>query len=155
MTTSTDGQLHFGYVFEEGFVFPWSSEQYGNDIGKWWKAINGFSHTVECPYTENGDFKPGITSNSPQIAEYYGEETEWLENNPIPVEVINYCSDSFPMYILSTGGFIVDRGHPRKIQPEDLMYTDYDLQVLDSFMKTYNITPQGDCGWYMSSFWGS
>lgn len=152
MTTSTDGQLHFGYVFEEGTEFPWSDEKY-DDIVEWWVAINGFEHTVECPFTESGDYKPGITSNSPQIDEYFGEESEWLKNNPIPVEVINYCSDSCPMYIISTKGFLASRGYPQRIQPEDLLNMEPALESLNSFMETYNIKPQGECGWYLSSFW--
>jgi len=48
MGISTNGQLHFGIKFEDGFEFPWDfddemkSSWRSDDIEHWWREVNGF-----------------------------------------------------------------------------------------------------------------
>jgi hypothetical protein len=154
MSQPPKAQLYFGYLFDKEYVFPWSDEKYGYYIETWWKDIRGFNNIIECPFTESGDYKPGINFNSPQVTEYWREETEWMKNNPIPVKLINYCANTDPLYILATKeGYYSEPYNPEKIQPEELLDTDSDFQTLASFMETYNITPQGECGWFLATYW--
>ena len=39
MGISTDGQICFGVLFEEGYEFPWDCEEYAYDIYIWWDKI--------------------------------------------------------------------------------------------------------------------
>lgn len=156
MSTPTDGQLCFGYPFYGNFEFPWSDEKYNNDIEDWWRKINNFKHNVESPYTEDGNYKPGIDELSPLVTEYWNERRDWMWDNPIPVMLINYCSESYPAYILSSKEFTSYRGFPKKIDPKELIEDTQNCQnVLDSFMRKYSISPQRECGWYLSSYWGA
>lgn len=52
MSTSTDGQICFGVVFEEDYEFPWDDE---NNFEKWWQTVNGFKPSFEI-YDDKGEY---------------------------------------------------------------------------------------------------
>jgi hypothetical protein len=154
MGTSTDGQLSFGVVFEEGFEFPWSVDEYEDDIETWWFTIRGFANPIECPFDDRGNNKPGIGPDSPVISEYFAKQREWEVANPIPVELVNYCSGSSPMYILATKHIDASRGGPTAVGFDFLRDTDEAFQRLRHFLDEFGIAHDGEIGWWLSSYWG-
>ena len=154
MGVSTDGQLSFGVCFGGHFEFPWSTDKYDGDIDKWWQDVRGFVNPIESPFNEHGNYKPGINRDSPVISEYFAKKREWENANPIPVEVVNYCSDECPMYMLSTKGISNKRGYPEKVDIDFLRDTEEARQVLREFMDQYGIESDDDACWWLSSYYG-
>lgn len=152
MGRSTDGQLSYGYVFEEGFEFPWDDERYVGDIEDWWRDVKGFTRAVDSPFDEQGNYKPGISEGSPEVSRYYAESQEWDKKNPLPVELVNYCSDGCPMYILASKNLRANRGYPTPISLMDMEHTDEAHQRLMSFLEEFGIVPEGEIGWWLSSY---
>lgn len=152
MSRATDGQLSFGFVFEEGFEFPWDDDKYEGDIDEWWLDVRGFSGVAESPYDENGNYRTGLNSDSPEVSIYYEKEREWLKNHPLPVKLVNYCSGDYPMFVIASKSFSNRRGYPNKISPESLMDTEEALQVLVDFCEEFGIEPEGEAAWWLTSY---
>lgn len=153
MGRSTDGQLSYGCVFEEGFEFPWDDEKYDGDIDEWWRDVNGFVNPVDCPYDEEGNYKPGINGDSPEIDEYYDARREWLNKNPIPIEVVNYCSGDYPMYLLASKSVKASRGGPTMLDQDFMQDAVAAHDQLTDFLTTYNIDyDPSQVGWWLSSY---
>jgi hypothetical protein len=155
MSVSTNGQLSFGIAFEEGFEFPWDDERFDGEIDKWWRCVRGFTHTTEYPFNEFGDYKPGINSKSPIVDAYYREVHDWEKANPIPIEVVNYCSDSCPMYILASEHSFCRRGYTANIDLTLLMQDEEEArQRLLSFLEEFGIETDQEPAWLLTGFWG-
>lgn len=155
MGVSTDGQLSYGCLFEEGFEFPWDKEKYDGDTDAWWEDVRGFTSTVDYPYDEFGEYKEGFNSNSPEVTKYFDEVLKWHRANPLPVKLVNYCSREYPMYILSSKNLKANRGYPEKVSVDFLRETEEAHSSLVSFMTEFGIDYQdGEIGWWLSSFWG-
>ena len=116
MGQSTNGELWYGVVFEDGYEFPWDAEEFSGDLDDWWR-------------TENTD-------------------------HPCPVELVNYCSGDSPMYGLavSKSTQTAHRGTPVLI--EGLGLSIQETAPLKEFLAKYNLKPEGEAGWYLSSYWG-
>lgn len=89
MSISTDGILCYGILCEEYSKFPWDEHVdngdvlYG-DIEDWWLVEQGFEEK------ENEDY-----SNT------YDRKQKFLEEYPLPVEIVNVCHIDNPIYILA------------------------------------------------------
>lgn len=70
MGQSTDGQISYGIMFEEGHDFPW--EMYEEED---WMEVNG-----QTNYT-------------------YSEQRDYLKKNPLPFESVNVCSGDCPIFL--------------------------------------------------------
>ncbi len=154
MSVSTNGQLCYGCLFEEGYEFPWSNDEFEYDIEVWWQHVKGFVNPEESPYDENGNHKPGVSGDSRIVTKYWSAVSEWNKNNPIPVEVINYCSDNCPMYLLSTKTLTNRRGFPVEVKLEFFKNTEQAHKVLVSFLEEFNLVPDSVIGWWLSSYYG-
>lgn len=157
MSTSTDGQISYGILFDEGYEFPWSTDEYEDDIDNWWREVNGYINPIDSPYTEDGaGYKPGYSSNHPQVDEYWRHPREWKEANPIPVELVNYQSGEVPAYILAVPSTVqtARRGYPEPFVPESLIVSGQDRQALIDFCAKYDIEMDTPPSWYLSSYWG-
>ncbi len=153
MGVSTDGQLSYGCVFEEGFEFPWDDEKYDGDIEEWWMDISGFVNPVECPYDEDGNYKLGFDEGSPEIGKFFESERNWLKNNPIPVELVNYCSGNYPMYLLASKSITASRGGPTNVDQDFMSDEETVHKKLIDFLTTYNIDYySSQVGWWLSSY---
>lgn len=178
MGVSTDGQLCFGVMFDEGFEFPWGWDgdgEFDGDIEEWWRSVNGYVCPMESPWDEDGNRNPGYSDNDPRIDEYFRVRREWLEANPIPVDLVNYCSGDCAMYILTLDNerlnMTARRGYPVVVNVFDLQRAVEETQaerVLLQFMQMYGI---GEAGltdsstrfsedgeilapkWWLSSLW--
>ena len=154
MSVSTNSEISYGYMVDEDTEFPWNSEPWEGDIEQWWRDINGFKD-MEGIYNDEGNYLPGVSDNDPRIDEYWDLRVKWMEENPLPVNLINYCSADSPMYILAVPGIGLKclRGDPRIFSPSDLNVSSNEFQALTNFVKKYNIKVV-DLGWWLSSYWG-
>lgn len=164
MSTSTDGQICYG-ISLEGIEFPWDG------IEKWWQEVNGFKHSIEIySETDGGGYVGGKKPAESVINSYYEEEKKWLEANPLPVEVVNYCSIDYPSYMLAVPESFKScgRGYPLEFDPAELKVTDGQHQKLVDFclkylgkeIEAHNAEEYNDKKivldpkWYLTSYWG-
>jgi hypothetical protein len=169
MSTSTDGQICYGIPFEN-LDFPWEGK-YEGDIEKWWQDVNGFKHSVEIySDTDKSGYIDGQKPKQSVIDTYYKEEREWLKTNPLPVELVNYCSGGAPLYILAVPESFKSnsRGFPLEFNPAELQVTPEQRQNLIDFCEKYlgeKIAKHNDeeyndvkitlePKWYLTSYWG-
>lgn len=161
MGTSTDGQLCYGYLFDEGHEFPWYSEDDFGDLEMWWEEQNGY---VELPlerepYTEDGDYQEWFKKLSRDEQDKYLDprwehHRKWVKDNPIPFDLVNYCSGDCPMYILAVPSTVItaNRGYPERIVslPE--------IKGIKQFTECLQKYGIHDCieqpSWYLSSYMG-
>lgn len=146
------GHLSYGCVFEEGFEFPWGDERYGGDIEDWWRDVKGFTRAVDSPFDEQGNYKPGISEGSPEVSRYYTELQVWGIINPLPVKLVNYCSGDCPMYILASKDLRAKGGYSTPVSIGNIKCTDGTHQRLMSFLEEFGIVPEGEIGWWLSSY---
>jgi hypothetical protein len=153
MGTSIDGQICFGYAFEEGYEFPWDVTE--QELTQWWLDVNGFKHSFEI-YDERGNWLGGIKPEEIKITKYYEESRDWLDKHPLPVELVNYCSEGYPMYILAVPSSVIECswGIPHEFIPEALKVTEEEKEALRVFCEKYNLEPEKEMKWYLSSYRG-
>ena len=158
MSQSTDGHICFGILLEEGAgPFPWDEDdEYGyGDIEEWWRKINGYKPPFEIWEEHVAEYLPGVTLEMKD--EYYNHRRDWKKVNPVPVELVNYCSCDYPMYIIALSETCknANRGYPEAFEPNDLVVSAERAMELINFCKKYGI----DMGeeyprWWLSSYWG-
>lgn len=163
MGVSTDGQLCYGIPFPEGFEFPWG----GKSESTWWREVNGYKPPFML-YDEDGDYLNGNKPTEDLIDKYYDHQHAWEKANPLPIELVNYCSGDYPMYMIAVKGSLTNnsRGFAQKINPAELVVTDEQKQILLDFIEKYikgsveeydeewseKIKLEAD--WYLTSYWG-
>lgn len=156
MGVSTDGIIGYGVVFDEDYEFPWDAEKYDGDIEEWWMVQTNYEPPF-CPYTDDGgDYKPGINSESPEVSVWHTSRRDWIERNPVPVELVNYCSGDYPMIAVCVPGSVIScrRGCPLAFDTRDLKVTTDQHNDLEFFLDEYGLVPDEGAQWYLMSFWG-
>jgi hypothetical protein len=149
MSTSVEANLSYGFVFPEGFQFPWSSDEFDGDIDAWWRSINGFDNIHEKPYNEEGEYKPGQNSASASV--YYDARRKWSNQNPVPVKLVNYCSAEQPMIIIADSDtFEAEWGSPASFNHDDFSQNGAD--DLKAFLDKYGIKYEGEPQWWLSAY---
>ncbi len=140
-----NGQTCYGILFEAGTEFPWK-----DDHEAWWRDVNGYE-PLECPYTEEGTYKPGYSRDDPRISEYYKHRTAWAQENPFPVELVEYCCYDESMTIIAVPSTLktCELGDPVKLT--SLVVTDDEVSALMHFCSEYGIVWQC-CQWWLSCF---
>lgn len=165
MGQSTNGEISYGIMFEEGHEFPWDADEFEGEIESWWRHIKGYKRPFDI-YDAAGEYLPEmlkhVTKNAygqnvldKEIAEkYYGHRIEWEKANPLPVELVNACSCDYPQWILAVPGTnqTAYRGYPKEIQP--LIYETAKLQAVLDFCKEFDICGGDGPKWWLSSYWG-
>jgi hypothetical protein len=156
MGVSTNGEISYGILFEEGFEFPWDNEQGEGDLDDWWKSVNGYENPHFDPFDSAGNYKPGVAKDDPRIDTYFEHSREWVAAHPVPVELVNYCSDDCPMYILALPGLgtTANRGYPQAIDPAQLVVTAEQAQALKDFCAKHGIETNDEPKWWLSSYYG-
>jgi hypothetical protein len=169
MGVSTDGIICYGYMFPEGWEFPW--HEYDSE-DEWWEDVNGY---IELkidpePYTEVGCYQPWF-KNIPELEKdrilepRFKHHRKWSEEHPWPVYSVNYCSGECPMYILAVPSSvtIAKRGYPEQFEPSDLDIMKHadELVEFQQFIEKYCILKTEDeyfdppkLGWWLCSYWG-
>jgi len=153
---STNGQICYGVLVQdgmEGVEFPWTD--YSEDgeefsLEDWWLfEKTGFS--FDFPYGEDGELLPGKTKKDSD--DYFEARRQHLQENPLPVEMVNVCSGECPSWILAVPGTVMKahRGHPKMFFPHEQSVPDCSkfLSFLDECHIAHSLV-----GWYLSSYWG-
>lgn len=162
MSISTDGEICFGILTKEEFEFPWDADEYDGDIEKWWiYKICGHKNPFEI-YDDKGNYLDGEQPSEDKIFTYHKSRREYLKENPLPVELVNYCSADYPMYLLSVPktSLRCERGYPTVFDPNKLVVSREQIEKLVSFCKKYCSGGEYDSPldfapkWYLTSYWG-
>lgn len=137
MGQSTDAQLWYGFTFEDGYKFPWAAEPFDGDLEEWWRKEQGFVPPENVPY-----------------GELFDAERAFDKEHPCPAELITHCSGEYPMYGLAVRGseYKANRGYPILI--EGLGLSQGEIEPLKKFCERYELTPEGEIGWWLTSYWG-
>lgn len=132
MGVSTDGEICYGIIFEDEYEFPWDIDHEG-DPEMWW-----ISEILKLTY--NG----------------YHEKKAILKDNPLPFELVNYCSGEYPMYILAVPGTVkrASRGNPTSFTLDELKVDEAASNKLVEFCKEHDLTGDSEIGWILSSYMG-
>ena len=148
MGTTTDGQICFGVVFEDGSEFPWHDDE-DSCIEDWWRSQRGFKAPFE-PWGDDGERVVGVTQE--QINDYFDHRNAWDKDHPLPVSEVNYCSGEYPMIILAVQGSLINasRGYPTEIFPQDM---GVDAEALKGFCEEFGLEISKP-KWWLSSYWG-
>ena len=152
MSSSVYAKLNFGVIFDEDFEFPWDDDKYDN-IENWWCEVNDYKNPNFNPYTEDKEYKPGVTREDPRIDTWFQHQTDWLKANPIPIELVNYCRDSCQMFMLAVPevGAEATRGNPKFVDFTLLVVTDEQKNDLLNFLKKYEIEYDSSPEWYLTA----
>lgn len=150
MGTSTDGIIGHGVVCEKGAEFPW--EIYGEE--EWWRKTSGYKPKHQ-PHTEEGDYAEGWSNGDPRFDEHFADERAWDKAHPMPVKVVNYCSDNCPMFalVVPSSHLVNNRGYPQGFDPEKLTVSDKELRALERFIVDHGIEGEAP-RWLLMSYWG-
>lgn len=151
MGQSTNGQLCYGIILEEGYEFPWG-EGDGDEVQWWLYDVCGYKNPFEI-FDEDGNYIGGLKPNRKKIEEYFERQREAEEKNPMPFVLVNYCSGDVPMYILAIPSTkkSASRGFPKEVTSLDLDEKDKE-RFLDVCKKHFGV--EEDPQWYLSSYWG-
>ncbi len=155
MSVSTDGQISYGVAFDEDFEFPWS-EARESDIAAWWiYDVLGFKHSTEIYADTKSGYVGDVKPSEDVIDSYYKEKREFENAYPLPVEVVNYCSGDYPMYILAVPSTVknASRGSPETFDPKELTVTDAERDALLKFCADHGIIHE-EPAWMLTSYWG-
>ena len=152
MSVSTNAYICFGIKLDEDVDLPWADYE---DVDDWWLEVTGFKPTVEV-IDEYGFFRDGMDEDGPDVAKYYEEKNAWRKDHPMPIDLVNYCMASSPMYIVAIKEEVIDawRGDPTEIHPGTLLGSGEQEAVLLNFCRKYQI----DIGdeypkWWLCSYW--
>lgn len=151
MGVSTDGQLCYGVAFDEDFVFPWGED----GIEDWWAyQVHGFKHSFDL-FDSDGAFLDCRLPSQERLDAYFAERRAFDEAHPLPVELVNYCSDGHPMYIVAAVGTLIvaRRGSPEVIDPAQLSVTTEQHDALVRFFADHDIEMPREPSWLLSSLW--
>lgn len=153
MGTSTNGQICYGIPFEEEFEFPWGEK----DLKDWWLTnVLDYKPPFQL-YDEHGNHINGHEPSREQVDEYYRHRREFLAEHPLPVELVNFCSNDYPMWIIAVPSSILKacRGDPTEFYPNKLNITEAQDARLIAFCNQHNIETGGlQPQWLLSSYWG-
>jgi hypothetical protein len=136
MGQSTNGQICYGAIFEEGNEFPWDER---GSLEEWWRTESGIDEAKTYP------------------AEGWREyEQAFDAAHPCPVEEVNYCSGDYPIYMLAIPATLKKcrRGYPEKFEPSELVVSLEDFKAFTDFCGKYNLISEHPVGWYLTSYWG-
>lgn len=123
MGQSTDAILCFGVPLPEDLELPWQDddEEDDADIEDWWRKLTGWVPPCE-PFVD-GEYAPGFSQNDPRIREYFDSRRRWLDQHPLPIELIGHCSSECRMYVVALPGTLrcASRGYPELIALSELL----------------------------------
>lgn len=151
MGVSTDGKICFGVDFDEDFEFPWNSEDDEIEIDDWWRDLHNYVNPYQI-WTDDGNLKEDITPEDKR--KYYDYRHQWIEDNPVPFELVNTCSCDYPIYMLAMPKTNVNcsRGYPTEIDLNMFNLVTQDVDKFKTALKKYGLYIS-EPKWYLSSLW--
>lgn len=160
MSITNDGKICYGIKFGEDTEFPWDNylgKITGDDEEGWWlNVVLKYKPSFEI-FNEEGDFINGEKPCEDVIHKYYNERFKFIEDNKkFPLKLVNYCSGSFPMYILAIPESLkcANRGYPLVITESNFHNEEKWNKFLIDFCKEYSLNYESEPEWYLSSYWG-
>ena len=155
MGQSTDGEIAFGVLCEDGTEFPWDAEEFDYGIEDWWRVESGFE-SIHQPYTPQGEYAEGWSRGDPRLKEYGQQRNAWDAANPLPVDLVNYCHSDVPMYVIAVPGVGLkcSRGYPDSFDPAELKVSPEQEFKLLQFLARYKIKRISELAWWLTSYWG-
>ena len=156
MSQSTDGEICFGYKFEEEYGFPWVENE--DDPEDWWaEDVHNYKPPFKM-FTEDGQWVGGKEWPVEKRKDYWLHKENFKENMPkLPFKLVNYCSAECPMYMLATPSSILTarRGYPLEFDPRNLKVIESEIKELNAFIAKYDLKPENEApSWFLSSYWG-
>jgi hypothetical protein len=147
--TSATANLSYGFIFEEGFEFPWTDDE-DCDIEEWWMDVNGYVNPVECPFDDKGEYKVGFTIADADAR--WRNHREWLKSNPVPVEIVEYGWAQNPCIILAVKELRSNSDcDPVAVNPDSRSISEEGHQRLVEFVRKFGIETTGEPGWWLSA----
>lgn len=157
MGISTDGQICFGILLDDGIELPWDAEPYDGDIDEWWiREIHGFKPSVEI-FDESGMYLNGVAPDQALIDQHFTEISAARTAHPLPVELVNVCHSDEPIWIVAVHDWLLtaNRGCPVSFNPADLVDTKQMRDALRDFVALAGIdTGEQQPNWWLSSNMG-
>lgn len=161
MGVSSDGQLCYGYLFEDDHEFPWYTEDDFGDVDQWWQEINGYEELPleKEPFTPDGYYqnwfrKLGKLEQEKILTPRWDHHRKWQEEHPIPFDLVNYCSDDYPMYIVAVPSTVLtaSRRYPELVNsfPKIKGISDFYSCLKEHGIHECNVQPN----WYLSGYMG-
>lgn len=86
---------------------------------------------------------------SPEVRSWFDERYKWLQENPIPVEILRSGHYEDPGYILAVTSITTYFSSPLPITVLDSKFCDSDRVKLEEFAKKYGIRTKGRVGWLL------
>lgn len=154
MGISTEGIIAYGIICEEGYEFPWVlDEECDGDIDEWWRKVNGFTPLYNL-YDEEGNYAKGFYDGDPRVKEHFLHMREWEVNNPMPVQMENYCSGGCSYFALIVPGSVIKcyRGHATRFDPSGLTVSEEGKQDLEDFVEQWGIEFESGPGWFLMCY---
>jgi len=156
MGISVYGQVCFGVLLDDGMELPWED----SDVEDWWTfTVCGFKHSFEIWDKVTWKRLSDITNE--QVDYYYKELFDFQKLYPCPIELVNYCSDSYPMYILAATGSIhsVSFGDTQEVDVQGWFDTDSETEwgkMLLDFCQNHGIILKENSKpkWWLSCYYG-
>lgn len=124
-----------------------------SDLEGWWTEVTGWI-APPMVYDSNGQRISGVTEQ--EIKEYWNSRRQHLKDNPLPVEFVNCCSGSYPIYIAAVpSSFLTaSRGHPEEISLKHFTQPrEQEVKALLEFCAKYLQISNEIPKWYLSSCW--
>ena len=156
MTVSTNAQICYGVLFEEGYAFPWDAEKWDGNVDKWWLYdVCGYVNPFEL-YDESGNYINGVEPSKEKIDQYHTAYRIFEKDHPLPVKLVNCCSGNYPIYILAIpeSYIVVCRGYPQVISASMLVKDKENRKILLHFCGEYQLEYKSGPAWWLSSYWG-
>lgn len=161
MGVSTDGFICFGLKFDEDVEFPWSEQ---DSLESWWKDVNGYQNPFEL-YGSDGNYLPHVKLVGDRFNlrptddvwdAFYGPMLAWEKANPLPIELVNYCSGDCPMWIIALPDTVTRarRGYPVEINDAYVSIEAAKTVPLLDFCAKYGISGGEGPQWWLGSYWG-
>ena len=132
MSMSTEGTICYGVLVNSELILPWHDEGYEEEYEWWLKELN---------------YKPKQNSENE-----HRDKLEFLEANPLPFEVINYCCESEPMFIFAAPSTVqkATRGYPKALKVKPVP-TGVLIDPVISFCRQYGIQHE-EPSWYLTTW---
>jgi hypothetical protein len=145
MGRSVTARLVFGVDLDrENYIYPWQDEETGEgELDEWWLKESGFKPTF-YPFTEEGQYKEGVSQDDPLVDAYYEERRTWIESHPCPVEqaFFGWCDESGQMLIVPDAGLWTDSWSPLEVKewpsPPDVIQLRQFLDFVNKYVKPVN-----------------
>ncbi len=134
---------------------PGYTEEEGWDFDHWWnyEVHEGFEPSSR-PYTEEGNYVPGVSRGDPRIDTYYAEKREYEDSVPeCPAEVVFAGHHEVPTYCLAVRGTAVSADYsPTEV--ESLAVSASSVSRFKEFLKEYFPDRDLKVSWLLVSDWG-